>query len=34
MAERIRENVREIRIALEKNMKLLSFSMDDVTTSL
>jgi flagellar biosynthesis/type III secretory pathway chaperone len=34
LAERIQENVREVRIALEKNMKLLSFSMDHVTTSL
>ncbi len=34
LADEIQENVREVRIALEKNMKLLSFSMDHVTTSL
>jgi flagellar biosynthesis/type III secretory pathway chaperone len=34
LAEKIQENVREVRRALEKNMKLLSFSMDHVTTSL
>ncbi len=34
LAERIQENVKEVRTALEKNMKLLSFSMDHVKTSL
>jgi len=33
LGEEIRENVREVRTALEKNMKLLSFSMDHVKTS-
>ena len=33
LAEQIQEKVREVRIALEKNMKLLSFSMDHVKTS-
>jgi len=33
MAEQIQEKVREVRTALEKNMKLLSFSMDHVKTS-
>ena len=34
LAEEIGENVKEVRIALEKNMKLLSFSTDHVKTSL
>ena len=34
VAEQIKESVREVRTALEKNMKLLSFSMDHVKTSL
>ncbi len=34
LAEEIQENVGEVRTALEKNMKLLSFSMDHVKTSL
>jgi flagellar biosynthesis/type III secretory pathway chaperone len=34
LTDEIQENVRDVRIALEKNMKLLSFSMDHVTTSL
>jgi flagellar biosynthesis/type III secretory pathway chaperone len=33
LGEEIKENVREVRTALEKNMKLLSFSMDHVKTS-
>ena len=33
LAEQIQEKVREVRTALEKNMKLLSFSMDHVKTS-
>lgn len=33
LAEQIQEKVKEVRIALEKNMKLLSFSMDHVKTS-
>jgi hypothetical protein len=32
--ERIEGKVREVRTALEKNMKLLSFSMDHVKSSL
>lgn len=34
LAEEIQENVREVRTALEKNMKLLSFSTEHVKTSL
>ena len=34
MTDEIQRNVRDVRIALEKNMKLLSFSMDHVTTSI
>jgi len=33
LAEQIQEKVKEVRTALEKNMKLLSFSMDHVKTS-
>ena len=33
LAEQIQEKVKEVRVALEKNMKLLSFSMDHVKTS-
>jgi len=33
VAKEIHEKVKEVRIALEKNMKLLSFSMDHVKTS-
>ena len=33
LAEEIQEKVREVRTALDKNMKLLSFSMDHVKTS-
>jgi flagellar biosynthesis/type III secretory pathway chaperone len=33
LAEQIQEKVREVRTALEKNMKLLTFSMDHVKTS-
>ena len=34
LGERIEGKVREVRTALEKNMKLLSFSMDHVKSSL
>jgi flagellar biosynthesis/type III secretory pathway chaperone len=34
LGERVEEKVREVRTALEKNMKLLSFSMDHVKSSL
>ena len=34
LAEEIQENVKEVRTALEKNMKLLSFSTEHVKTSL
>ena len=33
LAKQIQEKVKEVRVALEKNMKLLSFSMDHVKTS-
>ena len=33
LGEKIQEHVREVKTALEKNMKLLSFSMDHVKTS-
>jgi flagellar biosynthesis/type III secretory pathway chaperone len=33
LAAEIQEKAREVRVALEKNMKLLSFSMDHVKTS-
>jgi flagellar biosynthesis/type III secretory pathway chaperone len=34
LSEEMQENVKQVRTALEKNMKLLSFSMDHVKTSL
>ena len=34
LGERLEARVREVRIALEKNMRLLSFSMDHVKSSL
>ena len=34
LVEKIQGTVREVRIALEKNMRLLSFSMDHVKSSL
>jgi len=33
VAKQIHDKVKEVRVALEKNMKLLSFSMDHVKTS-